>query len=289
MPRRKTPVVPTAQQECNPVIDSPRQDVEHPVGKSFGREMLEKFEELINGLYTSSLHWQRHEEEAPSLIYVRKEFGDWLTHLKGFLQKHEDHPELNEFLAALKQVVLDYKFQDKPVMVDGRLDLKQSRLRSDFPLLDDARGMSQVEDLASDREHVLGIERIELWDRVERLIGDLGHKRAGSKTATNGHERLKWKSSIAAFEYIITTLAKQGYFDIPKKGGKNGEPNLAALARALLLAFELGGKDEQPLSIEKLRLRLSPGSESKLSASNQDKFQIPDHRALIIPPIEDLT
>ena len=71
MPRRKTPVTPPAQQVSNPVNDSPRHDVEHPVAESFGREVLEKFEVLIDGFYTSSLRWQRHEEEAPSLIYVR--------------------------------------------------------------------------------------------------------------------------------------------------------------------------------------------------------------------------
>ncbi len=267
------------------MIDSPRQDVEHPVGESFGREMLEKFEELIDGFYTSSLRWQRHEEEVPSLIYVRKEFGDWLTHLKGFLQKHEDHPELNEFLAGLKQVVLDYKFQDKPVMVDGRLDLKQSRLRSDFPLLDDARGNSQVEELASDREHVLGIERIELWDRVERLIGDLGHKRAGSSSAAVSNERLTWKGSIAEFEFIFSTLAAKGYFEIPMKGGKVGERNNTAMARALMQCFDIR-VDGKETTVENLRQRFSPGSPSKLSESKRNRYNIPGPGELVIPPSE---
>ena len=107
-------------------------------------------------------------------------------------------------------------------------------------------------------------------------------------------ERIVWTSSTAAFEYIFSTLAARGYFKIPPKRGKEGEPNLTALARALLLAFDVKGegegegKDRKSLNAEQLRVRFSPGSEGKLTVTKQGKFQIPASNELVIPNVDEL-
>ncbi len=96
-------------------------------------------------------------------------------------------------------------------------------------------------------------------------------------------ERLKWKSSTAAFAYIFRTLAAQGYFDLPRKGGKGNDPNTAAFARMLLQAFEIPGKDGNPITPEVLRVRLADGAPGRLADTKAAKFQIPAAGELIVP------
>lgn len=84
-------------------------------------------------------------------------------------------------------------------------------------------------------------------------------------TATQGTtDRLKWKSSTAAFVHIFNTLAAGGYFDLPTKGGKGNDPNTAAFARMLLQAFDVPGKDGNPITSEVLRVRLADGAPGQL-------------------------
>lgn len=108
-------------------------------------------------------------------------------------------------------------------------------------------------------------------------------------TATQGTtDRLKWKSSTAAFVHIFNTLAAGGYFDLPTKGGKGNDPNTAAFARMLLQAFDVPGKDGNPITSEVLRVRLSDGAPGQLAEAKAAKFQIPDAGALIVPNAGEL-
>lgn len=108
-------------------------------------------------------------------------------------------------------------------------------------------------------------------------------------TATQGNaDRLKWKSSTAAFVHIFNTLAAGGYFDLPTKGGKGNDPNTAAFARMLLQAFDVPGKDGNPITSEVLRVRLADGAPGQLAEAKAAKFQIPDAGALIVPNAGEL-
>lgn len=123
--------------------------------------------------------------------------------------------------------------------------------------------------------------------RLEEIAAALNSGRVAAAPARST-ERLEWIPSTAAFEYIFSTLAKRGYFKITAKGGKEGEPNLTAFARALLLAFDVKGKDGNSLNAEQLRVRLSPGSRGKLSETNEGRFQIPASNELVIPNADEL-
>lgn len=129
--------------------------------------------------------------------------------------------------------------------------------------------------------------RVEFGQRLEGIADTLNSGRVAAGPARSS-ERLEWIPSTAAFEYIFSTLAKRGYFKIPAKRGKEGEPNLTAFARALLLAFDVKGKDGNSLNAEQLRVRLSPGSEGKLRSTKQEKFQIPESNELVIPNVDEL-
>lgn len=108
-------------------------------------------------------------------------------------------------------------------------------------------------------------------------------------TATQGTtDRLKWKSSTAAFVHIFNTLAAGGYFDLPTKGGKGNDPNTAAFARMLLQAFDVPGKDGNPITSEMLRVRLADRAPGQLAEAKAAKFQIPDAGALIVPNAGEL-
>lgn len=101
-------------------------------------------------------------------------------------------------------------------------------------------------------------------------------------------ERLEWRSSTAAFVYIFNTLAERGYLDIPRKGGKEGERNLAAFARALLQAFDVKGGGGKSLTPEQLRVRLSSGSPGQLADTKRAKIQIPQSSELVIPDVGEM-
>lgn len=129
--------------------------------------------------------------------------------------------------------------------------------------------------------------RVEFGQRLEEIAAALNSGRVAAAPARST-ERLEWIPSTAAFEYIFSTLAARGYFKIPTRRGKEGEPNLTALARALLLAFDVKGKDRNSLNAEQLRVRLSPGSRGKLSETNEGRFQIPASNELVIPNADEL-
>lgn len=157
------------------------------------------------------------------------------------------------------------------------------------------KGFSEVERTAEVMlaRHLLGyiVEatelRVEFGQRLEEIAAALNSGRVAAAPARST-ERLEWIPSTAAFEYIFSTLAKRGYFKITAKGGKEGEPNLTAFARALLLAFDVKGKDGNSLNAEQLRVRLSPGSRGKLSETNEGRFQIPASNELVIPNADEL-
>lgn len=108
-------------------------------------------------------------------------------------------------------------------------------------------------------------------------------------TATQGTtDRLKWKSSTAAFAHIFNTLAKEGYFDLPTKGGKSNDRNTAAFARMLLQAFDVPGKDGNPITSEVLRMRLWEKGPGQLAESKAEKIQIPDKDRLIVPNADEM-
>jgi hypothetical protein len=108
-------------------------------------------------------------------------------------------------------------------------------------------------------------------------------------TATKGTpERLKWKSSTAAFAHIFNTLAQEGYFDLPRKGGKENDPNFTGFARVLLQAFDVKGEDGNSLTPEQLRVRLRPSAPRPLAETKTAKFQIPDKGILIVPNADEM-
>lgn len=140
-------------------------------------------------------------------------------------------------------------------------------------------GHCQVDIRLAMREIDAGKGRI--YDRMDQL--------APRSTGTNGPvERLKWKSSTAAFAHIFRTLAAQGYFDLPRKNGKGNDPNTAAFARMLLQAFEVPGKDGEPITPEVLRVRLADGAPGRLADTKAAKFQIPEPGELIVPNAGEL-
>lgn len=128
----------------------------------------------------------------------------------------------------------------------------------------------------------------ELKEGIASMIANLGTNNAPAPPTSANVERIEWIPSTAAFEYIFSTLAKRGYFKIPSKRGKEGEPNLTEFARALLLAFDVKGRDGNSLNAEQLRVRLSPGSQGKLSESKEGRFQIPAANDLVIPNADEL-
>lgn len=146
----------------------------------------------------------------------------------------------------------------------------------------------------------MGAEVLAAFDRIRGHLNALLDEMAeehnpehvvteeSSPTEQRPMERLEWIPSTAAFDYIFSTLAARGYFKIPGKRGKEGEPNLTALARALLLAFDVKGKDGNSLNAEQLRVRLHPKSEGKLTDTKQSRFQIPASNELVIPNADEL-
>lgn len=292
MPRRKTPPpapdVPEHPSDIE-LHNGDRLAQESPTPEDQATKLLEEFKRQFDAFYTSSLRWQRHEDDAPSLIYVRNVFHDWLIGLKGFLHRHANYPAMSDFLDEVKRVVLDYTFQDQPFISNGVIDRRFSHVRSNYRTgdadVDNRLPLSQLDEMAEDREHVLRLERIQLWERVEHLMRDLQLEQMGSNSILRNAERLLWKGSVAEFEYIFSTLAEKGYFDIPLKGGKAGDRNITAMARALMQCFDLR-VDGKEITIENLRQRFSPGSSSKLSESKQEKYNIPGPGELVIPPSE---
>lgn len=128
--------------------------------------------------------------------------------------------------------------------------------------------------------------RAEVVKRLKRIAANVA---TTGTTATQGTtDRLKWKSSTAAFVHIFNTLAAGGYFDLPTKGGKGNDPNTAAFARMLLQAFDVPGKDGNPITSEVLRVRLADGAPGQLAEAKAAKFQIPDAGALIVPNAGEL-
>ncbi len=138
----------------------------------------------------------------------------------------------------------------------------------------------------------------DLWGKFEhaksrlasRLEGIGENVTSGTSTATvNRHtDRLPWTSSTAAFAHIFTTLSTAGYFPIPRKGGKNNEPNFTGLARVLLQAFDVKGEDGISLTAEQLRVRLTDAAPRPLAETKKAKFQIPEASVLIVPETKKL-
>ena len=126
----------------------------------------------------------------------------------------------------------------------------------------------------------------EVWAAFNRVTGYLNtlldqlateYSEEGESSAPE--ERLNWKVSTSAFVHIFNKMAALGYFDLPSKGGKKGDPNNAQFARILLRAFDIRGKDQQPMKSERLRERLS-GAGSQLMDEKQAKFQFPETKEL---------
>lgn len=115
---------------------------------------------------------------------------------------------------------------------------------------------------------------------------DAAAQMVASTAAPSG--RLKWKSSTAAFAHIFRTLAARGYFDLPRKGGKEGDFNNTEFARILLQAFDVPGKDGASITVEALRSRLSEGGPGKLADAKAGKIQIPGAGELIVPDASEL-
>lgn len=133
--------------------------------------------------------------------------------------------------------------------------------------------------------------RAEVVERLKGIAASITSDpiAANGTTATQGNtDRLKWKSSTAAFVHIFNTLAKRGYFDLPTKGGKGNDNNTAAFARMLLQAFDVPGKDGNPITSDVLRVRLSDGAPGQLAEGKAAKFQIPETGELIVPNAGEL-
>jgi len=133
--------------------------------------------------------------------------------------------------------------------------------------------------------------RAELAQHLKGIAGSIAVDPVATNgtTATKGTpERLKWKSSTAAFAHIFNTLAQEGYFDFPRKGGKENDPNFTGFARVLLQAFDVKGEDGNSLTPEQLRVRLRPSAPRPLAETKTAKFQIPDKGILIVPNADEM-
>lgn len=157
------------------------------------------------------------------------------------------------------------------------------------------KGFSEVEREAEVMlsRHLLGYMvkatelRVEFGQRLEEIAAALNSDRVTAAPARLT-DRLKWKSSTAAFVHIFNTLAKEGYFDLPTKGGKGNDRNTAAFARMLLQAFDVPGKDGTPITSEVLRVRLADGAPGQLAETKADKFTIPPKGELVVPNAGEL-
>jgi len=126
-------------------------------------------------------------------------------------------------------------------------------------------------------------------DTITNLPTALGNPVELAPTATKGTpERLPWTSTTSAFAHIFTTLSNAGYFPIPRRGGKENEPNFTGFARVLLQAFDVKGEDGNSLTVEQLRVRLRPSAPRPLPETKTAKFQIPDKGILIVPNADEM-
>jgi hypothetical protein len=115
--------------------------------------------------------------------------------------------------------------------------------------------------------------------RLRELMEEQAPEPIADAQTVTSEERLKWKVSTAAFVHIFNRMAALGYFDMPSKGGKKGDANTAQFARILLRAFEIEGRDGQPLAPERLRERLN-GAGAQLADEKQAKFNFPETKEL---------
>ncbi len=130
-----------------------------------------------------------------------------------------------------------------------------------------------------------------LWRELNAGLLDIAATLStGTATATPERqlERIEWGSSTAAFAHIFRTLTERGYFPMPRKGGKENEPNVTAFARILLQAFDVKGEGGKSLTAEQLRVRLADAAPRPLADTKRGKFQIPQAGELIVPKAEEL-
>ena len=237
---------------------------------------------------------QLTEEERRSVIDVPEEQGGGTIYIGAAPERGTTVPLENlftywieEFAAEVEQAV--EAFGENPntfaelqritnalrsfeVGTSGKLILQ--------PMQADAAGKDQLAkfEYAKDR----------LVSRLTVIAGSIAVATNGT-TATQGPtERLIWTSTTSAFAHIFTTLSNAGYFPIPRRGGKENEPNFTGLARVLLQAFDVKGEDGKSLNVEQLRVRLRPSAPRPLPETKTVKFQIPDKGILIVPNADEM-
>lgn len=237
------------------------------------------------------------EQCAEEQKFLRGQLQDLGNEVERYVGNNASHALIPERLGWMIGQVEAWEperfHSDNPMDMpeEQRLAVTIERLRYRERWAGFEEGEREAEDMIA--RHLLGAIfnatelRVEFGQRLEEIAAALNSGRVAAAPARST-ERLEWIPSTAAFEYIFSTLAKRGYFKITAKGGKEGEPNLTAFARALLLAFDVKGKDGNSLNAEQLRVRLSPGSRGKLSETNEGRFQIPASNELVIPNADEL-
>jgi hypothetical protein len=252
------------------------------------QELMVPFLAMMERMYVSSVSWDRYTTECPIVNILREDVDYLIDTVKAVARKFEGHPYLAQGLRAFIRLIDDFDWQDFPVYRDGRLEWKESILRSDYytesDVLERPEWVEQMTGVTIDREPILRRERGRLAEAIIQLIVGFGQPEEQKPSI----ERIEWISSVAAFEHVFSTLAARGYFKLSKKGGKKGEANLKHFSRQLLSLFDVPGEGGRRVTAEQLRVRLSPGAENKLAGVKQKKFQIPQAGELIIPPAEDL-
>jgi hypothetical protein len=170
-----------------------------------------------------------------------------LTYLDNYLSVHQQNPLILSRACALAQELLSAELPDKNVELYS----------------------------------LVCLYRRELVNKVNTII-DRHDQSTNTIKVTLGKNRLKWKASTNAFVHVFNTLAAQGYFELPSKGGKQGEMNNTEFARLLLEAFDVNGSDA-----ENLRRRMAGAGRSLVEYKAQ-RFQIPAANELIIPPASEM-
>lgn len=225
--------------------------------------LIDQFRLMIDRMYTYDVSWDRFDPEATGSLVLRQESEVFLTEVKQFVRKYKGHSELDNALKNLVSLIDGYEFNDIPVFdSDGRLDVLNSYVRSDFSTgdekIDAYNHLLQVED----RETVLLIQRGRLAEDVERLMSGRGAVNHGDIRTPLAPAKVQWEGSTIEFVEIIDGLLKKGYFSMP-------EGNLTELVRRLLHAFEVRKSRNEVMTPEGLSNRFH-GTRNEVLAAKID-------------------